>query len=349
VISTKTYTIRFNKDGYESLENLVNNKSYSKLFVIVDENSKKHCLSKLNNKVSLRLNTLEIKSGEINKNINTCLEVWNLLTKLEADRRSLIINLGGGVITDMGGFIASTFKRGIDFVNIPTTLLSMVDASVGSKTGINFNLIKNQIGLFSDPKLVIIDDDFLATLPTREIASGYAEIYKHTILSNENFEQLTKNENLVYNCDLIRNSIKLKNEVVNKDKYENNIRKSLNFGHTIGHAIESVFLEKKNKLLHGEAIAIGMICESFISVKTSDFEIEKSDKIKKHLKNIFQEINFSQDDIKNVLSLIKFDKKNELNKPKFALISQIGKVNLDIEVDDSLIIESIKYYSNKLG
>tara|TARA_B100001057_G_scaffold77353_1_gene72228 strand:- start:1129 stop:2169 length:1041 start_codon:yes stop_codon:yes gene_type:complete len=345
LISTKTYNIRFKDDGYYSLENLVSDKSYSKLFVIVDENSKKHCLSKLNNKVSLKLKTVEIKSGEINKNINTCFEVWNLLTKLEADRRSLIINLGGGVITDMGGFIASTFKRGIDFVNIPTTLLSMVDASVGSKTGINFNLIKNQIGLFSDPKLVIIDADFLITLPKREIASGYAEIYKHSIISNENFEELTKNENLIYSDDLIKNSIKLKNEVVKKDKHENNIRKSLNFGHTIGHAIESVFLAKKNKLLHGEAIAIGMICESFISSKTSSFEIKKSDEIKKHLKNIFQEISFSQDDIKNILNLIKFDKKNELNKPKFALISQIGKVKLDVEIDDSLIIESLKYYS----
>lgn len=345
MISTKTYNIRFKDDGYYSLENLVSDKSYSKLFVIVDENSKKHCLSKLNNKVPLKLKKIEIKSGEINKNINTCFEVWNLLTKLEADRRSLIINLGGGVITDMGGFIASTFKRGIDFVNIPTTLLSMVDASVGSKTGINFNLIKNQIGLFSDPKLVIIDADFLITLPKREIASGYAEIYKHSIISNENFEELTKNENLIYSDDLIKNSIKLKNEVVKKDKHENNIRKSLNFGHTIGHAIESVFLAKKNKLLHGEAIAIGMICESFISSKTSSFEIKKSDEIKKHLKNIFQEISFSQDDIKNILNLIKFDKKNELNKPKFALISQIGKVKLDVEIDDSLIIESLKYYS----
>lgn len=345
MISTKTYNIRFKEDGYYSLENLVSDKSYSKLFVIVDENSKKHCLSKLNNKVSLKLKTVEIKSGEINKNINTCFEVWNLLTKLEADRRSLIINLGGGVITDMGGFIASTFKRGIDFVNIPTTLLSMVDASVGSKTGINFNLIKNQIGLFSDPKLVIIDTDFLITLPKREIASGYAEIYKHSIISNENFEELTKNENLIYSDDLIKNSIKLKNEVVKKDKHENNIRKSLNFGHTIGHAIESVFLAKKNKLLHGEAIAIGMICELFISAKTSSFEIKKSEEIKKHLKKIFQEISFSQDDIKNILNLIKFDKKNELNKPKFALISQIGKVKLDVEIDDSLIIESLKYYS----
>lgn len=345
MISTKTYTIRFNEDGYDILENLVNKKSYSKLFVIVDENSKKYCLSKLNDKVSLKLSIVETRSGETNKNIDTCLEVWNSLTKLKADRRSLIINLGGGVITDMGGFIASTFKRGIDFINIPTTLLSMVDASIGSKTGVNFNLIKNQIGLFSDPELVIIDTDFLVTLPLREIASGYAEIYKHSILSNENFEELTKNENLIYSDDLIRNSIRLKNEIVKKDKLENNIRKSLNFGHTIGHAIESVFLEKKNKLLHGEAIAIGMICESFISVKKSNFEIQKSENIKKHLKKIFQEINFSEDDIKNIINLIRFDKKNELNKPKFALISQIGKADLDVEVDDSLIIESIKYYS----
>ena len=234
-------------------------------------------------KTSINPNILKIKSGEKNKNLETCKEVWYNLTEMDADRMTLIINLGGGVITDMGGFIASTFKRGLDFINIPTTLLSMVDASIGSKTGINLNLLKNQIGLFSDPQLVIIDTNYLKTLNEREIKSGYAEIIKHCIISNSFFDDLIDRSSIHYNEDIIYNSIQIKNKIVSLDKLENNIRKNLNFGHTIGHAIESFYLNKEDKLLHGEAISIGMICESFISYKKTNFSLETANKIKTHL------------------------------------------------------------------
>lgn len=345
IISTETYDIRFKDDGYAYLKKLISIKSYTKYFVIVDEHTKQFCLHKFKKQFSYKYEIIEISSGEINKNINICLDVWNSLTSSGADRKSLIINLGGGVITDMGGFIASTFKRGIDFVNIPTTLLSMVDASIGSKTGINFNSLKNQIGLFSDPILVIIDTNYLETLSEREIKSGYAEIFKHSVISNSNFDKLVKNPNLIYNENIIANSIQLKNKIVKEDKFESNIRKYLNFGHTIGHAVESLFLNKKEKLLHGEAIAIGMICESYISTKTNGFKIKKANDIKTHLNKLFKKVIISKNDIKEINRLIKFDKKNHLNTPKFVLIKDLGDMKCDIDVDEGLIIDSFRFYN----
>ena len=345
IISTNTYEIRFKDDGYCHLTEQIKSKSYTKIFVLVDENTKQYCLKPFKKKLSISFEILEIKSGETNKNINTCVGIWNDLTQNGADRNCLIINLGGGVITDMGGFIASTYKRGVDFVNIPTTLLSMVDASIGSKTGINLNSIKNQIGLFSDPSLVIIDTSYLKTLSEREINSGYSEIFKHSVISSHMYKELVQNPSLIYNENIIANSIELKNKIVNEDKFESGIRKYLNFGHTLGHAVESFCLNKENKLLHGEAIAIGMICESFISSKMMGFNRERLNEIKKHLLNLFSKIIFSENDVYEINNLIKFDKKNHLNTPKFVLIEDLGKVKTDVDVDENLIFESFKYYA----
>ena len=345
-ITTNSYEIRFSNDGYDHLNTLLSKKSYSKLFVIVDENTDKYCLEYFKSKTSINPNILKIKSGEKNKNLETCKEVWYNLTEMDADRMTLIINLGGGVITDMGGFIASTFKRGLDFINIPTTLLSMVDASIGSKTGINLNLLKNQIGLFSDPQLVIIDTNYLKTLNEREIKSGYAEIIKHCIISNSFFDGLIDRSSIHYNEDIIYNSIQIKNKIVSLDKLENNIRKNLNFGHTIGHAIESFYLNKEDKLLHGEAISIGMICESFISYKKTNFSLETANKIKTHLNSIYPKINFNKNDLKEILSLMKYDKKNYLKNIRFSLLKDVGKVEVDVEIDENLILDSFDFYSN---
>ena len=345
IISTNTYEIRFKDDGYCHLTEQIKSKSYSKIVVLVDENTKQYCLNPFKKKLSISFEILEIKSGETNKNINTCVGIWNNLTHNGADRNCLIINLGGGVITDMGGFIASTYKRGVDFVNIPTTLLSMVDASIGSKTGINLNSIKNQIGLFSDPSMVIIDTSYLKTLSEREINSGYSEIFKHSVISSHMYKELVQNPSLIYNENIIANSIELKNKIVNEDKFESGIRKYLNFGHTLGHAVESFYLSKENKLLHGEAIAIGMICEAFISTKMMGFNMERLNEIKKHLLNLFSKIIFSENDVYEINNLIKFDKKNHLNIPKFVLIEDLGKVKTDVDVDENLIFESFKYYA----
>ena len=226
-IITDSYAIEF-ESGYDSLIKIIDKKKYSKIFLLVDENTENYCLNIFKDKTNLSPNLIRIKSGEENKNIHTCIKIWNSLINMNADRKSLLINLGGGVITDIGGFSANTFNRGIDFVNIPTTLLSIVDASVGGKTGINQNGIKNKIGTFYDPKLVIIDTEYLKTLEQRQINSGYCEIFKHSLISKENskFEYLMDCDEINFSLDIIINSINIKNNFVVEDKYEKNFEKA---------------------------------------------------------------------------------------------------------------------------
>ena len=283
-IQAVSYPIHFQDNGYSEISKLVEDKNYSSIFILVDENTMTHCYPKFmqNLETDKQIEVIEIEAGEINKNMETCIGVWNVLTELKADRKSVIITLGGGVVTDLGGFVASCFKRGIDFINIPTTLLSMVDASVGGKTGVDLGVLKNQIGLFSNPEMVLVDTDYLQTVTPREIRSGTAEIIKYGLTYDiKLFNQIKNDKNLSIN-DLIHTSINIKNEVVLQDPKEKGLRKILNFGHTIGHAIESYFLESDHKenLTHGEAIAIGMICECFISVELLNFPKEKLHEVK---------------------------------------------------------------------
>ncbi|MEQ8926380.1 MAG: 3-dehydroquinate synthase family protein, partial [Fulvivirga sp.] len=236
----------------------------SKVAVLVDENTHEHCLPHLGIKdfVLIRIN-----SGEVHKNLATCQFIWETLTDHGFDRQGLLLNLGGGVIGDMGGFCASTYKRGIRFVNIPTTLLAQVDASVGGKLGIDFNRFKNHIGIFAEPEAVIIDPFFLETLPANELRSGFAEVIKHHLIRDlDGWKQLSQSKMETLNwLEVIKHSVEIKNDIVIKDPKESGVRKILNFGHTIGHALESHYLNSDEPLLHGEAIALGMICESHIS------------------------------------------------------------------------------------
>ena len=273
-IISNEYSISFKEEGYLSLNNIIKENNYSKIFIIVDENTNNHCLPKVLPMIEteVAIEIIELESGEENKIIETCVLVWNVLIELGADRKSLVINLGGGVITDMGAFIASTFKRGISFVNIPTTLLAMVDASVGGKNGVDLGGLKNQIGTITNPGLVIIDSEFLDTLPQNQMRSGLAEMLKHGLMANKQHWEKLKNLNIIDFADfdsLISESISIKNTIVIEDPKEDGIRKALNFGHTLGHAIETYFLENSDKktLLHGEAIAAGIIMESFISLE----------------------------------------------------------------------------------
>ena len=344
-IITDSYAIEF-ESGYDSLNKIIGKKKYSKIFLLVDENTENYCLNIFKDKTNLSPNLIRIKSGEENKNIHTCIKIWNSLVNMNADRKSLLINLGGGVITDIGGFSANTFNRGIDFVNIPTTLLSIVDASVGGKTGINLNGIKNKIGTFYDPKLVIIDIEYLKTLEQRQMNSGYCEIFKHSLISKENskFEYLIGCNEINFSLDTIINSINIKNNIVSKDKYENKLRKGLNFGHTIGHAIETHFMPSDNKLLHGEAIAIGIIVESYLSKHICGFDIEKVDKIKNHLLTIFPKIKFNSKAINNIIKMMEHDKKNTKDETNFVLLSDIGKLIFDVNVPNSNILKAFEYY-----
>jgi 3-dehydroquinate synthase len=331
----------------DSLSSFLSNNNYSKIAILVDNNSKFHCLQKINHIVK-NSNIIEIKSGEINKNINTCISVWNSLTNLNFDRKSLLINLGGGVICDLGGFIAATYMRGIDFINIPTTLLSQVDASVGGKLGIDFNNYKNQIGVFLEPNKVLVDTSFLSTLSTRELRSGFAEVIKHCLIKDEDqFNKILKNDWKKNDwIDIVKHSISIKSKIVDSDLKEKGIRKILNFGHTIGHAIESTFLNSKNNLLHGEAIAIGMICESYISYLSKSLNKNELEKITEFIINTFDPIKIKF--LNKILDNVIHDKKNINNEINICFLNRIGNCNYDFKVTPKIIKKSLEYYNKSL-
>ena len=349
-IIAKNYSIFFNNDGYDSLSGYLKTCNYSKIFIHLDTNTNKKCLSILLNKIKIsHFETIISRDGENNKNIESCINLWEKLSVLGADRKSLIINLGGGVVGDIGGFIASTFKRGIDYINIPTTLLSMVDASIGGKTGIDLGVLKNQIGSFYDPKMVIIDSIYLKTLHKSEIYSGYAEIFKHSLISGQQlFNNLCSelNSNIIYNDQVIKQSIEIKNNIVLIDQKENKERKALNFGHTLGHAIESFFLKSEKRLLHGEAIGIGIVLASYISYKLFDFPLTILSLIKDHINSKYKKVNFSIKEITEIIGLLKHDKKNSHGEINFILLKKIGVPIYDVQVENKIIIDSFDYYNN---
>jgi 3-dehydroquinate synthase len=352
-ISAADYSIFFNENAYQHLNDLLHQNNYSKIFILVDENTNEDCLPDFLPLLATEIpfEIIEIESGEQNKNIQTCTEVWSVFTELGADRKSLLLNLGGGVITDLGGFVASTFKRGIDFVNIPTTLLGMVDASVGGKNGVDLGPLKNQVGTITNPKMVLIDTRFLNTLPQNQMRSGLAEMLKHGLIADKSYWSLFSDLARLDLKDLdtlIHKAIIIKNEIVQQDPKENGIRKALNFGHTLGHAIESFFLEndEKTTLLHGEAIAIGMVLESYLSLKQKLITSEDYLEIKHTLKSIFGTVEILDEDLYPICDLLIHDKKNEYGKIQFALLDGIGKVNLNQEVATAIIISAFEDYKS---
>ncbi len=325
----------------------------SKVFVISDTNTQKLCSPLfLDNYQSNTLpEFLEIPEGEIHKNIETCLSLWNKLSEKGADRQSLIINLGGGVVTDLGGFVASTFKRGIDFINIPTSLLAMVDASVGGKNGVDLGLIKNQIGVINNPILVLIDTQFLKTLPDNQKTSGYAEMLKHGLIHSKSYWNKIKKLDEIKTEDveeLLWESVLIKNNVVTQDPFEKDLRKTLNYGHTLGHAIESYCLSENDlkPLLHGEAIAIGMILTSYISSKLIGFPEDSLKDISSSILKKFTKVAFSSIDIDEIIKLLIYDKKNMNGKVLFVLLKDIGIPKINCEVSNKLILDAFDYYKN---
>ncbi|OIQ16960.1 MAG: 3-dehydroquinate synthase [Flavobacterium sp. MedPE-SWcel] len=352
-IHASGYNVYFNDDCYTWLYKNVRPEIYSKLFIIVDSNTSTHCLSMFLQQLETEviIEVIELEPGEENKNIETCVQVWQTLAELEADRKSLIINLGGGVITDLGGFIASTFKRGIDFINIPTTLLAMVDASIGGKTGVDLGSLKNQIGVINTPVTVLIDSAYLSTLPAREIRSGFAEMLKHGLISDTSYWKSVVDITNLINDDLdtsIKQSVHIKNNIIIEDPTEKNIRKKLNFGHTLGHAIESYFLENQEKetLLHGEAIAIGMILESHISMEQGLLSETEYGTIKNVLNTVFEKVTFTKQDIEAILKITVHDKKNEFGTINFVLLKSIGDCIINQKASNTLIYNAFNDYIN---
>ncbi|MGB5821331.1 MAG: 3-dehydroquinate synthase [Saonia sp.] len=348
-ITTSTYAVHFNETAYTLLNSHLAKSNYSKVFILVDENTHQHCLP--NFLVQLErdyaFEIIEIEAGEIHKNIHTCTQVWERMSELDADRKSILINLGGGVVTDLGGFVASCYKRGIDFINVPTTLLAMVDASVGGKTGVDLGALKNQIGVINQPKMVLVIPHFLKTLEERQLQSGFAEMLKHGLIRDAAYWKSLKSVSNFEDMDLlIHNSVVLKNEVVLQDPTEQHFRKILNFGHTLGHAIESHFLEspEHDLLLHGEAIAVGMILEAFLSYKLEGLSQDELHDIKTSFLSRYKKVDFSNTDIEEILSLLKFDKKNSHGNVNFVLIKHIGETVIDVRVPEDLFAQAFAYY-----
>ncbi len=348
-IQSNGYSVFFDNQ-LSDLKSFLENSTYSKIFFLTDLNTSEHCMPLIGKYLPDLTNydIIEVDPGEENKNIDYCIGVWHMLLDFGADRNSLLINLGGGVVTDMGGFAASTFKRGIDFVQIPTTLLSQVDASVGGKTGIDLGSVKNIVGTFTQPKAVFICSEFLATLDKAQLISGFAEVVKHGLIADKSYFQQIKSVDVAnLPQEVIYHSVEIKNHVVTTDPFEKGLRKTLNFGHTIGHAIETYSLKTDKKpLLHGEAIALGMICEGYLSHKYNALSGPELDELITFIRSVFPDYPFSKVIYEEVIDYMKNDKKNLQGQIGFALLSEIGKCDYNIYLTEDQIIESLDFYND---
>lgn len=336
----------FAPDAASALAKVLEQVTFSRLVVLTDSNTQQHCLPIIQSVLPGDTAFISVKPGEIHKNLETCALIWKEMTELALDRKALILNLGGGVIGDMGGFCASIYKRGIRFINLPTTLLSQVDASVGGKLGVDFQGLKNHLGVFNEPETVLIASEFLKTLPKKELRSGYAEILKHGLIRDAAYFQSLKTSHWESQAweKLIQRSVAIKKEVVTEDPKENGLRKILNFGHTIGHAFESYFLDTSNHLLHGEAIALGMIAEGYLSVKKCGMPEAELEILIKSLLEIYGKVKFDLDQLDPILDLCIQDKKNEGNTLMFSLLKSIGDCTYNIPVSRTEIQEAIQFY-----
>jgi 3-dehydroquinate synthase len=344
----KDFSIYIGNDAFEVLlENLIE-RSYSKVFVLADENTEKYCLPALT-KYLFDIKLLVIPSGEQYKSLDTAKKIWDFLQEKNADRNSVLINLGGGVVSDIGGFCASTFKRGLDYINVPTTLLSMVDSGIGGKTGIDYNGLKNAIGTIIQPTAIYINPDLLLSLPKDELLNGFAEMIKHGLILDKSYwEKLVKTgfEDWSKMSSLINGSIKIKLDVIKKDPYEKSFRKVLNFGHTVGHALEAYSLKKdKRPLKHGEAVAIGMICEAYLSKTQLDFSTRELREIAEFISKYFPKYSLRSILSPELITLMRQDKKNEHpDEINFTLLKKIGKGSINHICSESQIAASLNYY-----
>ena len=343
-------TVYFGDEAFAKLQEILDSGNYSKVFFMVDENTHDKCLPYLLQTLDElpSYEVLEVEPGEESKSAEVLVQLWIALSELKADRDAIIINVGGGMITDLGGFLAGTYLRGVSFVNVPTSLLAMVDASSGGKTGINLHHLKNRVGLFLNPLATCIVPEFLETLPYRERRSGFAEMLKHGLIADAGYwkelaefdiEEDTPTEGM------IARSVEIKQNIVEQDFRESGIRKALNFGHTVGHAIETASLETKNPLMHGEAIALGMIAELQLSVKYTAFDPEVAAECIERLKGIYHDVSMDFD-AEHLIKLMSADKKNKKSEIRFSLLREIGEAVVDVSVKEGGIREVLE--TNKL-
>lgn len=339
----------------ESLRTAIEQCPHDKLFVLVDEHTYEHCLPLIHAFPYMKnAVTICIEAGDTNKNIETLMHVWKELGDNGATRHSLLVNLGGGMVTDLGGFAASTFKRGIKYINIPTTLLAMVDASVGGKTGINFNGLKNEIGVFSPAQSVLIDTEFLQSLDINNILSGYAEMLKHGIISTTGHwaELLKFDMNAIdYKAlqALVAQSVKIKEDIVAQDPYEKSIRKALNLGHTVGHAFESLAMETNRPVLHGYAVAWGIVCELYFSHLKVGFPKDKLRQTIQFIKEHYGAFIFDCKQYDRLYEFMTHDKKNNAGIINFTLMGEVGDIRINQSATKQEIMNMLDFYRESMG
>ncbi len=344
-IITKDYPIFFDTDLSHFKKWLTKTK-YSASIVLADENTLQLCypqLTELSDKLK-NVQIIEIPAGETSKDLTVAAHIWQTLTENNIDKNALIINLGGGVVCDLGGFCAALYKRGIDFIHIPTSLLAMADASVGGKNGIDFLNYKNHIGTITMPKAIFICPLFLNTLPQRDLKNGFAEIIKIALLNDAKLWQTIKDKSPIELMYLIYQSVVLKNKIVTKDPTDKGIRQSLNFGHSIGHAIESALLKSKKAVLHGEAIAAGMIIESVIAVNKKLLSEKILNELITVVFQLFKKINLNTKDIDKILKNTLQDKKNKNNTLQLALATTGFKFKTGVSATNKEIEAAIQVY-----
>lgn len=330
-------------NGLEYLANFVNSRDFEGVFVLADENTAQHCVPLLQ---GFDFEAITIDAGEETKSLATCESIFDILIERGANRKSLLINVGGGVVGDMGGFCAAVFQRGIYFINVPTSLLAMVDASVGGKLGVDYKGLKNYIGLFKEPLGNFIHPPFLKTLPEREIKSGFAEMLKHSLIHNADHWDELQEVNPRRFKQWITTSVTIKNDIVEEDLHENGVRKLLNFGHTVGHAAESWFLENsEEQLLHGEAVALGMMVESYLSQKNGLSEDELQT-IVQRIQSFYSLPKLPENNIDDLFTLMGADKKNTQLGINFTLLEQIGEATIDNYCTTDEIREAVAWYNN---
>ncbi len=338
-------------DQHESaLGSLIATFPDDKLFMVMDEHSERFCLPLLCDILCIeKFKKVVIPAGEENKSISSVEKIWLFLSQNGADRNSLVVNLGGGMVTDLGSFAASTFKRGVEFVNIPTTLLSQVDASVGGKTGFNFNGLKNEIGVINQPIQVFIDTRFLVTMDHENFISGFAEMIKHGLIHSQDHLAELRKFDLKYPDytilqGMIARSIIIKEYFVSKDPNEKNIRKALNFGHTVGHALESLSLKQSRPLLHGHAVAFGMIAELYLSHLICRFADGIMHNLTSWIFSIYGNFQIETDDYEALFDLMGHDKKNEGKRINFTLLTSVGEVEINQNCTKEQIFEALDYF-----
>jgi 3-dehydroquinate synthase len=352
ILRAETYPILIGEDIFDEIQVHLREPEMkdSKFILMVDENTRSLCLPPLLEKLDqLRDRTvIEIPSGEDKKNIKTCVEIWQNLIDLKADKNTVLVNIGGGVLTDIAGFIAATYRRGIRYINFPTTLVGQIDAAFGGKVGVNLSEMKNQIGVFANPDAVYIYTAFLKTLPVRDKLKGFAEVVKYALIMDQHFWKLLKNVNFVqikFWDDIIFRSLEIKNRIVKNDPLDKRLRKRLNFGHTIGHAFETIALQRMDKSLsHGSGLAMGIICETFLSCKMKGLSWEIMEEIASYILQNFPYYRLEDDEVEKIMEILQHDKKNTGESVNFTLIPSLGHALIDQFCDPDDILSCLQFY-----